>query len=518
MEKKKYEPVPLADKTSLSISNNNVAHTEDTEDHFEEDWGKKKILRNLIIVSAAFFLLFTAFQGLSNLQSSINCDHGLGVASLATIFGTITFSALFVPSFVIKHISIKWTLVTSMCCYTIYYASNFYPTWYTLIPPSVLLGLSGAPLWAAQSTYLTTVGIKYSLMTKETRDVVVSRFFGIFFLFFQASQVLGNLISSLVFSHKQDADETTQSSFECGSIMAMTCQSGDSGYGNTTSICEETKPPKDLTNIVIALYTGCGACSALLIVFCLDPIKQSTKNKNRDTMELVGATLGLMMDRRVMLLIPLTIFNGLEQAYVQGDFTKSFVTCKIGIQWVGYVMIFFGVVDAATSFIAGRVEKYTGRIPQFTLAAVANVVLMIVMVVWEPTDDKPVYFIIAGLWGFSDAIWQTQMNAYYGVLFPYNQEPAFSNYRLWQSAGFTMSFAYSNFLCIWTKCLVLTLFLFTGMAGYYVTELKRRIKTPRGSMKSRASFSSLAMFKWKKAKDEELHVGNYLGTVDPVDL
>ena len=102
------------------------------------------------------FALF--LQGISNLQSSINCDEGLGVASLATIYGTLIFSAIFVPSFVIRHLGLKWTLVASMSCYTLYMVANFYPDWYTLIPASVLVGLGAAPLWSAKCTYLTTIG------------------------------------------------------------------------------------------------------------------------------------------------------------------------------------------------------------------------------------------------------------------------------------------------------------------------------------------------------------------------
>lgn len=66
------------------------------------------------------------------------------------------------------------------------------------------------------------------------------------------------------------------------------------------------------------------------------------------------------------------------------------------------------------------------------------------------------------------------ISAYYGVLFPLHQEPAFSNYRLWESAGYTMAFAYSNFLCTWTKLVILTSVLGLGMTGYFITEFDRR--------------------------------------------
>ena len=40
------------------------------------------------------------------------------------------------------------------------------------------------------------VGTKYAELTGQDKDVVITRYFGIFFLFFQSTQVWGNLISS----------------------------------------------------------------------------------------------------------------------------------------------------------------------------------------------------------------------------------------------------------------------------------------------------------------------------------
>ena len=51
-----------------------------------------------------------------------------------------------------------------------------------------------------------------------------------------------------------------------------------------------------------------------------------------------------------------------------------------------------------------------------------------------------VVYVLAALWGIADAIWQTQINALYGVVFANSEEAAFSNYRLWESMGFLFSF------------------------------------------------------------------------------
>ena len=177
-------------------------------------WGSRRIFKNLLVICSAFLCLFTAFQALSNLQSSINCDAGLGLASLSTIYATLVVSAILLPSIIIRYLGMKWTLAVAMFCYAIYTATNFYSSWATLIPSSALVGLAAAPLWASKSTYVTTIGRRYALISGNTENAIINRFFGIFFLFFQTSQVLGNLISSLVL--RQENNEAPTGEFICG--------------------------------------------------------------------------------------------------------------------------------------------------------------------------------------------------------------------------------------------------------------------------------------------------------------
>lgn len=45
--------------------------------------------------------------------------------------------------------------------------------------------------------------------------------------------------------------------------------------------------------------------------------------------------------------------------------------------------------------------------------------------------------------------------ALYGILFPRDKEAAFSNYRMWESLGFVIAFAYSTFLCLEYKLYIM---------------------------------------------------------------
>lgn len=64
--------------------------------------------------------------------------------------------------------------------------------------------------------------------------------------------------------------------------------------------------------------------------------------------------------------------------------------------------------------------------------------------------------------------------AMYGSLFASNSEAAFSNYRMWESLGFIIAFAYSNFICTRDKTIVLLVMLFIGNILYFYVEFHNR--------------------------------------------
>lgn len=160
----------------------------------KEKW---RILKNVTFISTAFMIQFTAFQGTANLQSSINAKDGLGTVSLSAIYGALVVSCIFVPTFLIKRLTVKWTLCLSMLCYAPYIGAQFYPRFYTLVPAGVLVGIGAAPMWASKATYLTQVAGVYAKLTDQLVDGIIVRFFGFFFLAWQTAELWGNLISSL---------------------------------------------------------------------------------------------------------------------------------------------------------------------------------------------------------------------------------------------------------------------------------------------------------------------------------
>lgn len=402
---------------------------------------KYRILKNITVVSFAFMIQFTAFQGTANLQSSINAKDGLGTVSLSAIYAAIVVSCIFLPTLVIRRLTVKWTLCFSMLCYAPYIASQFFPRFYTLVPAGILLGLGAAPMWASKATYLTQLGQVYAKITDQSVEAIIVRFFGFFFLAWQTAELWGNLISSLVLSSGahggggHDSNHSLSSLDSCGANFCVVSTSGNANL---------QRPPDDEIFEISAIYLSCIIAAVVIIGVFLDPLSRygekrrgSVSAQSISGIELLSATANQLKKPNQQLLIPLTVFIGMEQAFIGADFTQvgggeeilcistnnnliclppqAYVSCALGISQIGYVMICFGVVNAICSIIFGTVMKYTGRIPIILLGMVVHGSIIIVLMFWRPSPETPlIFFTISGLYGVGDAVWQTQINGELG--------------------------------------------------------------------------------------------------------
>jgi Ion channel regulatory protein UNC-93 len=151
-------------------------------DHKKE---RRRIMKNIILISVAFLFNFNAFQGLSRLQSSLHRDEGMGVITSSVLYAALVLSCMFVPKLLIYAIGHRWTIALSFSGYILWMAANGYAVWGTMITASILVGLCAAPLWTAQCSYFTIIAGRYAKLNGEREEAVVTRFFGIFFMFFQ---------------------------------------------------------------------------------------------------------------------------------------------------------------------------------------------------------------------------------------------------------------------------------------------------------------------------------------------
>jgi len=428
---------------------------------------KKSIYKNLLVICISFLLLFIAFESMAKLQSSINAANGnVGTWANALIYMSLIVSSSFLPCILIKKFKAKWTLCGSMFCYTAYMVAQFHPEFYTLLPTAIILGAGAAPLWSSKCSYLTQISHRLAEIEGTAVEAQVTKFFGIFFFFFQCNSIIGQGISTAVFSIGAESEFNDDDMAVCGAGFCP----GDVNRNANFSVS------KGKVYILATIYLICSVGAALLVGLFLDPLSRYGGGKrdvnNLEGWQLVTATFQQMKSKKQQLIIPLTFFSGVEQGFFTADFTGSFVTCAYGVQTVGRVIVCYGVCDAISSATMGYMIKIFGREKIFSFAAVLNVICMIIAFSWRLTGFSAyVAYLVACMWGMSDGIWQTQVNALYGILFPSNAEAAFSNYRLWESLGFVVAFitAAAN-VCAEPKMIFVCFVLVAGLAGYFACE------------------------------------------------
>jgi len=148
-------------------------------------FSRRRILKNVVLLGFAFLLDTTPIIGLGRLQSSLHRVDGLGVIASSVLYGSLIISSMFLPKLLVSGIGHKWTAVICYIGYILWIPANGYAVWATMIPASIIVGLCSAPLWASQLSYITIVAGQYSKLSHETQDAVITRFMGIFFMFFQ---------------------------------------------------------------------------------------------------------------------------------------------------------------------------------------------------------------------------------------------------------------------------------------------------------------------------------------------
>lgn len=440
---------------------------------------RRMILKNILLISIAFLMNFNAFQSLSRLQSSLHLDEGMGVINSSILYAALVLSCLFLPKIIIAKIGHKWTIPVSFMGYILWMAANGYAVWGTMVPASIIVGLAAAPLWTAQCSYFTLMGSKYAKLTNQSEESAVTRFFGIFFCFFQMSSITGSIISSTILKPVLVDDNGTSQSTDAylmsvdDSVLEY-CGGNDCPWNNVTNPNLE-KPASHVVWTMLGVYIGIALGAVVLVSVFVDNLPDDIRPKGgvsaSELKDMLLGTLKHLRHKEQLLLIPLTMYSGFEQALYSAEFSKSFITCSIGIWNVGLVTIPFGVVNALVSFGSGRIAKYTGRLPIFLAGLVVDICIQFTLIFWMPNPDQEyVLYILASMWGFTDGIWQTQINALYGVIFSKESEAAFSNYRMWESLGFIIAFAYSAYICTSTKLYVTISVLFLGMIGYLIVE------------------------------------------------
>ncbi|KAK9290415.1 hypothetical protein L1049_008584 [Liquidambar formosana] len=201
----------------------------------------------------------------------------------------------------------------------------------------------------------------------------------------------------------------------------------------------------------------------------------SSANFSSSVVSVLKSAIAPLFDVRMLLIIPLIAYSGLQQAFVWAEFTKYIVTPALGVSGVGGAMAVYGAFDAICSLAAGRL---TSGLPTVTLivsggAFVQAIVLLWLLLKYSVTSGVlgVIYpLLMAAILGIGDGVFNTQLSALIGMLFKCDTEGAFAQLKVWQSASIAVVFFMSPYISLQAMLVIMLTALCIAVAGFlYLT-------------------------------------------------
>jgi len=314
------------------------------------------------LLALCFLVLFTAFSGSQNLQSSLYAD--MGSNCLAFIYIAFAGASIFVAQPVVESVGPRVGLVFGAFLYTVFQIANLYPREYTLYPTAAIMGVGASVLWTSQGVYQTRCA------TPET----AGRHSGIFWGIFQWSQITGNIISSLLL-HTASA------------------------------------------TVLFTVFSICGGVSTVLFFFLPNRnVSSQEMEKEKLTPVELAKKMVIMVrtNRQLQLLFPAFIWSGASTGVFYAWFTANWIKHYLGEADVGYIMCVFGAFDILGSVTLGWLSDRVGRTACLLASTMAICAGFADIGFRHGAASVPPWEIclVAALFGLGDAGYNTMISSY----------------------------------------------------------------------------------------------------------
>ena len=296
-----------------------------TKGHYTVKDGAQLVPKRRIVASYAKIVVFaigyqmicTTYWVLSSLATSFNAE--LGSFSLAALFFGWQAAMFFTPS-LLNIVGAKTCAVGSACCAVIFSVSYFYPTWYTLMPSSLVMGLCFSLLYTASGTIKNdevrecVESFKVDPVTYQGRFSGITVGFGLgvsSFLSGVITIVILSFNSASISASQDNCTELTFNDSSTGTLQPPSLVSPTVYYTLVATMVVNSLASLITFSIVRgATYHQCNVCSFGL------------KEALRSTATYVVKVFKQASTPEYGLVLPLRLNQGFMIAYLTGVFTR----------------------------------------------------------------------------------------------------------------------------------------------------------------------------------------------------
>eukprot|EP01091_Cochliopodium_minus_P006680 TRINITY_DN16689_c0_g1_i1.p1 TRINITY_DN16689_c0_g1~~TRINITY_DN16689_c0_g1_i1.p1 ORF type:complete len:192 (-),score=22.67 TRINITY_DN16689_c0_g1_i1:90-665(-) len=172
-----------------------------------------------------------------------------------------------------------------------------------MVPTSILLGIGQSVIWAGKGTYLTACSVNYAEEQSRTEQSVITSFTGIFYLFFQASSTMGNLLAFFILNK-----------FKNG------------------------------VWVMFIVFTASSLLGTFILLFLPHQPLDFLHKKHKTLKEKFEITFKLLIYKKMVFLgLPIN-YMGLEAGFIVSSYNSNVVKVVMGVKYIGLVMIIYMVL------------------------------------------------------------------------------------------------------------------------------------------------------------------------------
>ncbi|GAB6029499.1 Protein unc-93 A [Chamberlinius hualienensis] len=436
-----------------------------------------RIRYNIWLSSFALCLIYAGIAPTSLIQSSFNAEGGLGVTSLS-INTAFMIAGSIIAMFVISKIGCKSGLIVGSLLYILYIPANFYPTWFTMIPAAIFSGIGKPIKDVAYKVYVAKLGHFYSELTVTDLDRINSRIFAFGMITTQTGVAIGNLVSSIILSSESGNNFDQLNLDVCGANYCNEELKIPANINNATISTEDFKSEQLGVYLVVGFCTLSSLIGVILFAF-QDSLHRFGISSNSEqyyvsTIAYAKDFFITMFDPKFILIMPLMIVLYGTDAFWTADFNKAFVTCSIGMNYLGYVAVWGGLTAIFGGLLLGWYNQSSIRCFPIALATFLQLFILIAMFYWTPSTPMANYWslsIITIIFTFAGSIRSFITPVLVAVIFKDNLETAFSVYHFWGYLSSTIFYALSNLLCMTTKMYLNIVIIPVSFITYILVEV-----------------------------------------------
>jgi MFS family permease len=429
-----------------------------------------KAYKNLFAVCISFILCFGSFKALLSLQSSVNAAEGLGLANSAVSYIFVIISCVFSPSYV-KLVGTKYSLITGYVFFLLQVLFNYYPSWYTLIPGSVINGIGQPSIWISIYAHVVSIAIKYYIPLKETKAHAIVLFTGMVTASVKLSQVPGSAVSSIVLINLGSGSNSTENITDSRCLV-----------NETVSLNKED----DIYFVLISCLVFMDIIGLLVAVVFLDhlgtefPFYTAKKMVKLYVIDHFTIFFKTVFHWKLLLIFPMFVLDGLALGFTFGTIPKVLIADCIGVQWIGFAIALSGIAGSCVAVICGRSARY---FPQYVLvyASITGLLgLSLFLIFWEIQASFLAAYLFTIAWGLFETTFNTVGPAMLSFLFPgEKKESALSLLQVGVGIGFVIIFVtgifWSHIIQLWIIIGVVVITTITYTIVFFMTTTKSRL-------------------------------------------